>query len=212
MWQKFKEQVPAIVVIIVVLGAFSAWMIDRAENRQEAQFTPLREQNEALRAVSDQNQRQIEATAQLLRTAVASHQSELFQTDQEIAKMNSGRINALATAIADKIVPVIPGPKSVEELTRMEDEQADQISSRIVDRMRPELAKSADSAKAMVAEQEHARELDRGQIQGLNNRLQAAMSSNPSMSTIRISVITRSTDFFCSEWIASRPLPATETA
>ena len=91
--------------------------------------------------------------------------------------MNGDRINVLAKAIADKVVPVIPGPKSVEELAKMEDEQAEQISSRIVEKMRPELAQNADTAKAAVAEQERERDRDRDRIQGLNNRLQAAQAA-----------------------------------
>jgi hypothetical protein len=177
MWQRFKEQIPAILVTVIVLGAFCAWLIQRSAMEQAAALSPLREQNDALRAQAADNQRQIEATAQILRTAVADHEGELFKTDAEIAKLNEQRIDSLATAIAEKVVPQIPGPKTPAELSQLEDEQVGRISTAVADKLQPALADLGRNQRKAGAATAKVLADDQTRIQTLNDRLQAAQGA-----------------------------------
>jgi hypothetical protein len=139
LWQNFRGQIPAILATALLVSLVAAWMYRRSLDRQEAALAPFREQSDALRAREDENSRQIAATAQLLREAISRHEGELFKTDEEIQKMNGGRINALADAIAQKVAPALPTRQTPEELARLEDEQVDKISSRTAEKLRPAL-------------------------------------------------------------------------
>jgi hypothetical protein len=139
LWRNFRGQIPAILATALLVSLVAAWMYRRSLDRQEAALAPFREQNDALRAREDENSRQIAATTQLLREAISRHEGELFKTDEEIQKMNGGRINALADAIAQKVAPALPTRQTPEELARLEDEQVDKISSRTAEKLRPEL-------------------------------------------------------------------------
>ena len=74
MWQKFKEQLPAVILtaLLVIGGAF--WFHQQTVNQmnaaQEAQIARQRESNDTLKAASDENRRQIEATASASRWKV----------------------------------------------------------------------------------------------------------------------------------------------
>ena len=52
----------------------------------------------------------------------------MFRTDEEIQKLNGERMDALAEAIAKKVQPYNPLPKSPEEAERMQNEQVDKVS------------------------------------------------------------------------------------
>lgn len=174
MFQRFKEQIPAIVVIIAAMGGLGAWLYNRTVAQEQAMIEPLREENESLRAQAEENRRQIAATSDFLRQAVNQREGEVFKTDQEIQRMNSQRIDQLAQAISEKIV--LPGPKTPEELARLEQEQADRISSQVAVRIRPDLADIAQSQRR-AADEVAAGDRDHRQIQSLNDRLQAATSA-----------------------------------
>src|SRR4051812_37018770 len=109
MWQKFKEQLPAVILtaLLVIGGAF--WFhqqtVTQLSARQQAELAPLREQNDALKVASDENRRQIQATNQMLKDAISKREADMFRTDQEMDKLNSERMNALAEAIAKKVQP-----------------------------------------------------------------------------------------------------------
>ncbi len=177
MWHRFKEQIPSILVTVLVLGAFSAWLIQRQGAQQAAELAPLREQNDALRAQANENQRQIEATARLLRTAVNNHEGEVFKTDAEIAQLNERKIDALASAIAAKVVPQIPGPKSPDELARLENEQADRISTQVADKVQPELAEISRNQKEAGVASTRVIARDQNRIQVLNRQVLAARAA-----------------------------------
>jgi hypothetical protein len=144
MWQKFKEQIPAVILtaLLVIGGAF--WLhqqtVSEMAAKQQAEILPLREANEKLTAQSEDNRRQIEATNKLLKDAIAKRDSDLFRTDEEVQKLNAERMEALAEAIAKKVQPYNPLPKSAEEAERMQNEQVDKVSGRMAERIQPILA------------------------------------------------------------------------
>ena len=147
MWQKFKEQIPAVLLtaLLVIAGAFWVHQQTVAEMaaRQQAELAPLREQNDALKASSEENRRQIEATNKLLKDAISKREADMFRTDEEIQKLNTERMDALAEVIAKKMQPYNPLPKSPEEAEKMQNEQVDKVSSRMAEKISPILSEMA---------------------------------------------------------------------
>ncbi len=147
MWQKFKEQIPAVILtaLLVVGGAF--WLHQQTVNdmaaKQQAELAPLRDANDALKAASEENRKQIEATNKLLRDAISKREADMFRTDEEMQKLNTERMDALAEAIAKKVQPYNPLPKSPEEAEKMQTEQVDKVSTRMTERIQPILAEMA---------------------------------------------------------------------
>ncbi len=148
MWQKTKDQLPTIILTAILVSVAAFWMhhqtVQEMTQQQEAALTPLREQNEALKAASDDNRRQLAATNEMLKSAISKRDADLFRTDEEIAKLNTDRMNALAEAIAKKVQPYNPLPKTPEEANRMQNEQVDKVSSRMADKIRPILDQMAN--------------------------------------------------------------------
>jgi hypothetical protein len=143
MWQKFKEQIPALLLTALLIVGVAFWLQQQAKEaavRQQAELVPLREQNDALKAASEENRRQLDATNKLLRDAIAKREADMFRTDEEITKLNTERMDALAEAIAKKVQPYNPLPKSAEEAEKMQNEQVDRVSTRMADRIQPILA------------------------------------------------------------------------
>lgn len=146
MWQKFKEQIPAFILTALLIIGVAFWLqqqADRASAKQQAELIPLREQNDALRTASEENRRQLDATNKLLRDAISKREADMFRTDEEMTKLNAERMDALAEAIAKKVQPYNPLPKSPEEAEKMQNEQVDRVSSRMTDRIQPILADMA---------------------------------------------------------------------
>ena len=106
MWQKFTEQLPAVILtaLLVIGGAF--WLhqqtVIQMAARQQTELAPLREANDALKAASEENRKQIEATNKLLRDAIAKREADMFRTEEELNKLNSERMEALAEVIAKR--------------------------------------------------------------------------------------------------------------
>src|SRR5215213_3937046 len=147
MWQKFKEQIPAVILtaLLVIGGAF--WLhqqtVSEMASKQKSEIAPLRDANDALKVASEENRKQIESTNKLLRDAIAKREADMFRTDEEVQKLNVERLEALADAIAKKVQPYNPLPKSAEEAEKMQNEQVDRVSSRMTDRIQPILAEMA---------------------------------------------------------------------
>ncbi len=148
MWSKIKEQLPTILLTALLITGAAFWLHQRTvaemAARSQAEITPLREQNDALKAASEENRRQIEATNKLLKDAIAKRQADMFMTDEEINKLNADKINALAEAVAKKVQPYNPLPKTPEEAERMQNEQVDKVSSRMTEKIQPILAEMAN--------------------------------------------------------------------
>jgi hypothetical protein len=164
MWQKFKEQIPAVILtaLLVIGGAF--WFhqqtVKQLSDRQQADLAPLREQNDALKVASDENRKQIDATNKLLRDAISKREADMFRTDQELQKLDTERMNALAEAIAKKVQPYNPLPKSAEEAEKMQNEQVDKVSGRMTARIQP-----------ILTEMAHDQNLTRDKIDAYSQRI-----------------------------------------
>jgi len=144
MWQKFKEQIPAVLLtaLLVIAGAF--WLnqktVSEMAAKQQVEIAPLRDANDALKAASEENRKQIESTNKLLRDAISKREADMFRSDEEVQKLNGERLDALAAAIAKKVQPYNPLPKSAEEAERMQTEQVDKVSGKMAERIQPILA------------------------------------------------------------------------
>ncbi len=147
MWQKLKEQLPAILLTAVLVIGAAFWIhhqtVEEMTAKQDAALGPLREQNDALKAATDINRQQIAATNQLLKDAISKREADLFRTDEEVQKLNTQRMDALAEAIAKKVQPYNPLPKSPEEAEHMQNEQVDKVSGRMADKIKPILDQMA---------------------------------------------------------------------
>ena len=110
MWQKLKEQLPAILLTAIIITAGGFWVhtqtVKEMTEKEEAQLAPLREQNESLKSSADENRRTIEATNKLLKDAISKREADMFRTDDEIQQLNGERMDALAEAIAKKVQPL----------------------------------------------------------------------------------------------------------
>ncbi len=157
MWQKFKDQLPALLLTAILIIGAGYWVhtqtVAEMTARQEAQLAPLREQNEALKASAEENRQTMEATNKLLKDAISKREADMFRTDDEIQKLNGERMDQLAEAIAKKVQPYNPLPKSPEEAEKMQNEQVDKVSSRMVTKISPilnEMAKDQNLTRASI--------------------------------------------------------------
>jgi hypothetical protein len=148
MWPKLKEQLPAIVVtaLLVTIAAFfihQQTVSDMAAQQQQ-QIADLKDATDAeIKAAAEQNNQRIEAINGLLKDAIAKRQADALMTDEEFAKVNQDKIDKLATAIAQKIQPYNPLPKTPEEAEKQQNEQIDKVSTRLTTKIQPILADMA---------------------------------------------------------------------
>lgn len=145
MWQKLKEQLPTVILtaIIIIIAAFLIHQqtVDQMTRREQSEIAALKDQTNAqLQASAEETRRQIDAVNNLLKDAISKRQAEVFNSDEEVAKLNTDRINQLAEAIATKIQPYNPLPKTPEEAEKMQNEQVDKVSTRMAEKIQPILA------------------------------------------------------------------------
>lgn len=191
MWQKLKEQFPAIILTALIITGAAFWLhhqtVADMSQRQQAELAPLREQNDALKVASEENRQQIEATNKLLRDAISRSDADVFKTDEELQKMNVERMDALAEAIAKKVQPYNPLPKSPEEAETMQNEQVDKVSARMADRIQPilsEMSKDQNLTRDSISQYSQRISDQIGNVltaelarnQQLNNNLQATQA------------------------------------
>ena len=192
MWQKFKEQIPAVILtaLLVIGGAF--WLhqqtVKQMSAKQQVELAPLRDANDALKVASEENRKQIESTNKLLRDAIAKREADMFRTDEEVQKLNVERMDALADAIAKKVQPYNPLPKSAEEAERMQTDQVDKVSTRMAERIHPilaEMSKDQNLTRESIAQYSQRISDQVGTVltaelaknQQLNNNLQATQAA-----------------------------------
>jgi hypothetical protein len=148
MWQKLKDQIPAVLLTAVLIIAAAFWFnqktVAELTAKQQAEITALREQTNAeMKASAEETRRHIESVNQLLKDAIAKRAADVFMTEEEVAKLNAEKVDALATAIAKKVQPYNPLPKTPEEAERLQNEQVDKVSSRMAEKISPILSEMA---------------------------------------------------------------------
>ncbi len=145
---KFKEQLPAVfatvalvALVLVGCGYYFHTRVNALESAQQAELANVRQQHAAeLQASAEQTRRQIDSVNTLLKDAIQKRAADAFLTEEEFAKSNEAKVNQLAEAIAQKIQPFNPLPKTPEEAERVQNEQVDKVSSRLSERIQPILA------------------------------------------------------------------------
>ena len=145
MWQKFRDQLPAIFVTAALVVGAAYWLHQKTVTQMTAShqqdLANLREEtNAALKAWAEQTRRQIEPGDSLLKDAIQKRAADVFMTQEEVSKMNAERVDQLAEAIAQKIQPYNPLPKTPEEAERQQNEQVDKVSNRLAEHIQPILA------------------------------------------------------------------------
>jgi len=191
MWHKLQEQFPAILLTALIITGAAFWLHHKTvadmAARQQSELAPLREQNDALKAASEENRQQIEATNKLLRDAIARREADMFRSDEEMQKRNGERMDALAEAIAKKVQPYNPLPKNAEEAEKIQNEQVDKVSARMADRIQPILSEmSKDQNLTRESIQQYSQRIsdqvgnvltaELAKNQQLNNNLQATQA------------------------------------
>ena len=198
MWQKFKDQLPAVIVTVLLIGggfvAYAYYVNGNiaAMNAQHQQaLEELNQQHakelKAAKEDADQTRAQIAAVNQLLADAIKKKAADVFMTDVEVAKLNEAKVNQLAEAIAAKVQPFNPLPKTPEEAEKIQNEQVDKVSSRMAEKINPILVEMAGDQKltrAKIDEYSHQIAEQIGTVlagetaknQQLNNNLQETQS------------------------------------
>lgn len=148
MFQKLKDQLPTIIITVLLIAAAAYWLhtetVKQMAVQQQTELATLRDQTNAeIKAAAEESRRQIEAVNTLLKDAIQKRSADVFMTEEEVAKLNQERVDQLAEAIATKIQPFNPLPKSPEDAERQQNEQVDRVSGRLADRIQPILAQMA---------------------------------------------------------------------
>ncbi len=148
MWPKLKDQLPAVLLTLLLIGGLAYYLhtrtVDEMAKKQESELAALRQvTNAELQASAEETRRQIDAVNTLLKDAISKRASDMFMTDEEIEQVNADRVDQLATAIAQKIQPYNPLPKTPEDAEMQENAQIDRVSSRLSERIQPILSQMA---------------------------------------------------------------------
>jgi len=148
MWQKLKEQLPAVILTVAIIGAAAYWLHKRTISEtiaaQQTEMALIRDQTAGeIRASAEESRKQVESVNSMLKDAISKRTSDVFMTESEVSKMNEDRVNQLAELIATKMQPYNPLPKNPEEAERQQSEQVDKVGDRLAQRIQPILAQMA---------------------------------------------------------------------
>jgi hypothetical protein len=178
MWQKFKEQIPAVILTAILIVGAAYWFyqttVMEMAAKQREEIAQLRnETNAEMKASADETRRHIESVNQLLKDAISKRQADALMTDEEFARINEEKVNKLAEAIAHKIQPNNPLPKTAEEAEKIQNEQVDKVSSRMAEKISPILAE-------MSKDQNLTRESINGYSQRISDQISGVLTSEMS--------------------------------
>ena len=161
MWEKLKDQLPAVILTaILIIGAafwFNQRVVAELASKQQAEIAMLREQTNAeMKASAEETRRHIESVNQLLKDAISKRAADVFMTDEEVAKLNEQKVNQLAEAIAKKVMPYGANiPKTAEEAEKLQNDQVDKVSARMAERISPilsEMSKDQNLTRESIAQ------------------------------------------------------------
>lgn len=145
MLQKLKEQLPAVIITTAIVIGAAYWMHQKTvrdmDANQQAQLSAQRKDFEVqLKASAEETRQQIDSIDKILKDAIQKRSADVFMNDEEVARMNAEKVDQLAEAVAMKIQPNLPLPKTPEEAERIQNEQIDKVSTRMADKIQPILA------------------------------------------------------------------------
>ena len=145
---KLKEQAPAIVVTALVMGAllggYAYYVNAKVLPAQRRAMDEMRFAHEAaLERSASETRKEIAAVNQLLKDAIATRSGGMFATEEEAKAAEAVKVAQLAEAVAQKLQPYNPLPKTPEEAEQMQNAQIDKVSGRLSERIQPILAQIA---------------------------------------------------------------------
>jgi hypothetical protein len=145
---KFKEQAPAIVATALVMGAllggYAYYVNVKVLPVQRRAMEEMRLAHAAdLERTATETQRQISELNQLLKDTISARSGGVFQSEEEARAAEETKVAELAEAVARRLQPYNPLPKTPEEAERMQNAQIDKVSDRLSERIQPILAEIA---------------------------------------------------------------------
>jgi len=159
MTKSFKEQLPAIVITAAIVVGGAYWMHSRTvsemDRLQQEQLDAQRKSFEAqLKASSEETNRQIEAVNKLIKDTIQKRASDALMSEEDFNKSQAEKVDQFAEAVAKKIQPNLPIPKTPEEAERLQNEQVDKVSSRMAEKIQPilsEMSKDQNLTRDQIA-------------------------------------------------------------
>lgn len=143
-----KEQAPGILLTAAVVGGllvgYAYYMNAKVLPAQERAMAELRAAHAAdLERNAAETRQEIAAVNQLLKDALAAGQGGLFATEAEARAAQDAETARLVEAIATRLHPHSPLPKTPEEAEQQQNAQIDKVSTRLADRIQPILGRIA---------------------------------------------------------------------
>jgi hypothetical protein len=145
---KLKEQAPAIIVTALLMGAllggYAYYVNSKVLPAQRRAMDEMRLAHAAdLERSTAETRKEIAAVNQLLKDAITTRSGGVFQNEEEARASEAARVNQLAEAVAQKLQPYNPLPKTPEEAEQMQNAQIDKVSGRLSERIQPILGEIA---------------------------------------------------------------------
>lgn len=145
---KLKEQAPAILVTALLMGAllggYAYYVNTKVLPAQRRAMEEMRLAHEAaLERSAAETRQEIAAVNQLLKDAISSRSGGVFASEEEARAAEAARVEQLAAAVAQKLQPYNPLPRSPEEAEQMQNAQIDKVSGRLSERIQPILGQIA---------------------------------------------------------------------
>ena len=140
MFQNYRATSAVILTALVISALAHQETVKQMGMRQQTELAPL-----ASRTMPSSRRPRKTASRSRPRTLCARHLQMRggHGTDEEMQKLNTERMNALAEAIAKKVMPFNPMPKSAEEAEKQQNDQVDKVSGRMTERIQPILTEMA---------------------------------------------------------------------
>jgi hypothetical protein len=145
---KLQEQTPAIVITALImgglLGSYAYYVNAKVLPAQRAELEALRVAHAAdLERTAAETRKEIASVNKLLQDAIATRAGGMFLTEEEAKAAETARVTQLAEAVAQKLQPYNPLPKTPEEAEAMQNAQVDKVSGRLSERIQPILGQIA---------------------------------------------------------------------
>jgi hypothetical protein len=145
---KLKEQAPAILVTALLLGGmlggYAYYVNAKVLPAQRAELEAMRAAHTAdLDRVGAETRQEIAALNKLLKDAISARAGGVFASEEEAAAAEAAKVAQLAEAVAQKLQPYNPLPKTPEEAEAMQNAQIDKVSGRLSERIQPILGQIA---------------------------------------------------------------------